>query len=61
MPFTPWLEHDIHPATGACIRCGLIPKATAKDNPLKAYTHGTMYLTKLPLGNMVKCPEKVTP
>jgi hypothetical protein len=61
MSFTPWLEHDLHHLTGACIRCGLIPQATDKQNPLKAYTHGDMTLTKVPLGNMVKCPEKVNP
>jgi hypothetical protein len=54
-PFTPWLEHDLHHLTGQCVRCGLVPKATHKDNPLKAYTHEGMTLRGTPPGNIVKC------
>jgi hypothetical protein len=55
MPFTPWLEHDLNPNSGACVRCGLVPKATYKNDHLKAYTHGEATLTNLPITNIVKC------
>lgn len=54
-PFTPWLEHDI--AEGRCVRCGLVPKATAKEDPTKAYTHAGMTLQCRPTGNIVLCTK----
>lgn len=54
MPFTPWLEHTI--ANGTCIRCGIVPVATVKGDPTKAYTHANgIIIEQTPLGRFVKC------